>query len=141
MDNLRQEALFYSNFTNVEPWAHVMICTYFQRYPYMYLEYKERVQQAYYDLEYILNAFWEITPEFKKLPYVKYILEKYPFEPIYVGKMEQKDREQLFLAYAYQIGLNLVTLPFTVEDFHHGQASYLIPNNNQASYPHRQLNE
>jgi hypothetical protein len=125
MDNLKKEAQFYAERTNLKPWAHVIICTYFQRYPYEPMEYKERVQQSFYDLEYILNASWEITPEFKRLPYVEYILEKYPFEPIYVGKMEQKDREQLFLAYAYQIGLNLMTLPFTVDDFHHGQAPYL----------------
>jgi len=55
-----------------------MICTYFQRYPYMYLEYKERVQQAYYDLEYILNAFWEITSEFKRLTLCRIYFRKIP---------------------------------------------------------------
>ena len=121
--SLKKEAEKLAKVSQATVWAHVMICTYFDNRPVDKTQekYKQQgllgTQYLWRELQYILNAVWKKTPEFLELPYVEYLINKYPHDPdkIEVAKMDLDDRKALAIAFANQLGIHWTIFPFTEE--------------------------
>lgn len=132
--------ILYNNCkNNIEKWAHILIITYFQRFSfYISTDENETIDFCKESLGNILNATWDVTYEFISLPYIGYILLKYPYKKIHVSMIERKDREQLMFAF-----LSYLDVPylFNVDDFHCGVGLYSIPDNSLTWCQYQKIDE
>lgn len=122
--DIKQEADHLAKITNLPPWAHVMIRTYFDNRPCQETQtkYKQEgllaTQYLFRELQYILHAKWWKTPEFLQLPYVEYLVNKYQHdeECIYVDRLDRDDKRSLMKAFANQLGIHWTIFPFTEQE-------------------------
>lgn len=122
---IKVEADKLAKITNLPPWAHVMIITYFDNHPCQQTQEKYKqagllcTQYLYRELQYILNATWKKTPDFLQLPYVDYLVSKYGHlhdERIHVSCLDHEDRRCLAKAFANQLGIHWTIFPFNEDE-------------------------
>jgi len=109
--------------TNVPPWAHVLIDTYFANWPARETQelYKSKNKKCsqywYHELKRIMNATLHFTPEFCALPFLNYYTAHYTGDTVHVKLMTPHDRTDILRAFTTQLGMHWSIFPYTAHDF------------------------
>ena len=108
--------------TNVPPWAHRLIDTYFDNWPCEETQeaYKAAGMRAYQywlgELRRIFGSTLEVTPEFRAIPLFKYYIDKYAGDAIVIKNMDRQDKTDIFRAFTTQLGMHWATFPLSLDD-------------------------
>lgn len=122
-ENSQRQLQELCNITNLPPWAHVLMNTYFANWPA--LETQSIYQRAgakcsqywHQELTYILSATLHYTEQFRSLPHMIYYINKYPGDSVNVNQMDTSDRSDIFNAFCNQLGMHCSIFPYSVSDF------------------------